>query len=899
MRAVVEEALTAFSTQTLAARTDAPARRLSFQTEAIVRRYIRPPMLIKGDKIVYNPVPHFPELTEKAVRSVEHMVPSVGRVEFLNHAMRWGGTGFVVERLSATRSLFVTNRHVAEIVARRAKDGSGVFLRSNFGVFYGMKLDFKEEVDAASDARFELKAERIRYLADLSEPDVALIEIQTRPDLSPEPLLLADWPAKDRELVATIGYPAYDDRNDLTQMREYFGDFFDVKRFSGGLVMQEPGSLILRHDCTTLGGNSGSSLISLDDKRTSTNRVVGLHFQGEFGVENAAVGVETLKRLLRDGRGSIVPGALLAGADERPDGSHEASAFAGRGGYQPAFLGENLIVPLPSFGPEIADDLARPTDALPERPFELRYTHFGIYYSVGRRAPRVAAVNIDGARAVRIKRGDDQWFFDLRIPRDIQVGQKAYADPKIDRGHMVRREDPNWAEPDEKNNATALLANDDTFHYTNSALQHSSLNQGKTLWQGLENYILDSARTEGFKACVFTGPVLRDDDPPIEPGGPQIPVEFWKIVAMPAAEGGLHATGYLLSQGDLIRDLLSTRGRSEAAEGFVLGAYRTFQVAISHIEAITGLRFDVLRSADPLADRIGLHETVAGSGVGYHPLDTLEDLVLDGRVVGRFGSVVEEEAALLALGNRIAASAAASVERDTEAPAVLGQLVDLAEREAVEPDVLARVFQEYQEIVAGARRLSEAAAPSFERLKPEYDRLYAHCEIRPEKKGEVAWHVGKLRAFEPRYRKVGDRLGIPWWFVGVTHALEASFNFNGHLHNGDPLSARTVQVPRGRPLAWNPPNDWESSAVDALTMKGYAGQSDWSLARALYRFERYNGWGYRSASINIPTPYLWSFSNHYRKGKFVRDGVYDANAVSKQCGAAVMLKALGVGSGDV
>jgi lysozyme family protein len=57
----------------------------------------------------------------------------------------------------------------------------------------------------------------------------------------------------------------------------------------------------------------------------------------------------------------------------------------------------------------------------------------------------------------------------------------------------------------------------------------------------------------------------------------------------------------------------------------------------------------------------------------------------------------------------------------------------------------------------------------------------------------------------------------------------------------------------------------------------------------LYRWEAYNG--FRSRTLhNINTPYLWSFSNHYSKGKFVADNVWDGNAVSKQCGAAVMLK---------
>jgi lysozyme family protein len=174
----------------------------------------------------------------------------------------------------------------------------------------------------------------------------------------------------------------------------------------------------------------------------------------------------------------------------------------------------------------------------------------------------------------------------------------------------------------------------------------------------------------------------------------------------------------------------------------------------------------------------------------------------------------------------------------------------------------------------------------------EYTKLLSTCTLSAGHAGEVAWIVKMLKKYQSRYEKVGKTMDIPWWFVGITHALEASFDFNSHLHNGDPLSARTVQVPKGRPKKWNPPNDWESSAVDALTYQGYAGQTDWSATRALYRFEGYNGWGYRPKGIN--SPYLWSFSTHYTKGKFTSDGHYDPNAVSKQCGAGVLMKQLGV-----
>lgn len=190
----------------------------------------------------------------------------------------------------------------------------------------------------------------------------------------------------------------------------------------------------------------------------------------------------------------------------------------------------------------------------------------------------------------------------------------------------------------------------------------------------------------------------------------------------------------------------------------------------------------------------------------------------------------------------------------------------------------------------------EATAPAYANLTKEYADLFASCTIPASKTGVVAWHRQMLLKGRTRYQEVAKATEVPWWFIGICHALEASFNFNGHLHNGDPLSRRTVQVPPGRPKVWNPPTDWLTSAVDAMVAQGYKGAADWSVTRSLYRWEAYNGWGSRGKGIH--SPYLWSFSNHYTKGKYVADHVYDPNAVSKQCGAAVMLKAL-QNAGDV
>ncbi|MGW6281329.1 DNA/RNA non-specific endonuclease [Kribbella sp. NPDC055071] len=597
------------------------------ELEAIVRRFGRPPLLVENDAVVMEALPEFAAGTDALIKGVESYVKSVGRVEFINHEMDWGGTGWVIDEPTATSRVVATNRHVAKLIAARVADGSGVFLRSPAGILYKAQLDFKEEVHSDPGAATPVQVTSIRYLADDASPDVALLRIEGEPGL-PSALPLADEEAEAEQRVALIGYPAYDSRNDKNDQARYFQGLFGVKRFAPGLVMQAlGGGQALSHDCTSLGGNSGSPLVSLENRK-----VVGLHFSGQYGVQNNAVGVGTLKRLLAGERPVVGRnrGPIEKPSDEAKDGTHAPTFFSGREGYDPSFLGKKLAAPWPGLDVDTEAELAQPSDGTAGAPFELRYTHFGVKYHRARRQPLMTAVNIDGEHSVRIKRTQDKWFADKRIPADIQLTQADYNDPQIDRGHMVRREDPNWdVAATGIDDATQLAkdANADTFHYTNAALQHSQLNQGKQLWQGLENYILDNARTKGFKACVFTGPVLRADDPELVEGL-AVPREFWKLVVMPASAGKkLHATAYLLSQGDLIRDLLEKRSRVEAVEGFVLGPYRTFQIAIADLADATGYDLTTYIPADPFGrPRIG-DESVSTREPVYAPLDSFEQII--------------------------------------------------------------------------------------------------------------------------------------------------------------------------------------------------------------------------------------------------------------------------------
>lgn len=243
-----------------------------------------------------------------------------------------------------------------------------------------------------------------------------------------------------------------------------------------------------------------------------------------------------------------------------------------------------------------------------------------------------------------------------------------------------------------------------------------------------------------------------------------------------------------------------------------------------------------------------------------------------------------------------------AIEQDAYSE-LLPRLVDLIRRSDEAGGSASDIAEAAAELLGRIQRAERSRAldllrkaPAYETVREEYRQLFDQCQILDRYKSKVDQHVDTLKAYQSRYESVGTKLSIPWYFIGVIHALEAGFNFRTHLHNGDSLKARTVQVPKGRPLVWNPPTDWESSAEDALRLENFQGQTDWSLERTLYRWELYNGFGYRSkkdaSGKPVHTPYLWSFSNQYSKGKYVHDGAWDANYVSQQCGACAMLKRL-------
>jgi endonuclease G len=276
--------------------------------------------------------------------------------------------------------------------------------------------------------------------------------------------------------------------------------------------------------------------------------------------------------------------------------------LADRTGYDPGFLGAPVPLPVPSDGARLV---------------ELAYQHFTVLLRPDRRLAAATAVAVDGERLVEVERADD-WRLDPRVPADQQADDALYRGNDLDRGHLVRRRDPVWGDEE-----TARRANEDTFFFTNAAPQHADFNQGKELWNGLEDYLLEQAAAYDRRLVVLTGPVLDPGDPLYR--GVQVPLRFWKVAAALDGDGALSATAYVLDQTPLVDDLpRSLREAQEEGQPPPLGPYRTFQVPVDDVARLTALDLGPLPAADLLPVRTA---AAPGTGGSWVPLRSLADVV--------------------------------------------------------------------------------------------------------------------------------------------------------------------------------------------------------------------------------------------------------------------------------
>ncbi len=148
---------------------------------------------------------------------------------------------------------------------------------------------------------------------------------------------------------------------------------------------------------------------------------------------------------------------------------------------------------------------------------------------------------------------------------------------------------------------------------------------------------------------------------------------------------------------------------------------------------------------------------------------------------------------------------------------------------------------------------------------------------------------------QARYEAVAAKTSIPAALVAALHWRESTGDFSTYLHQGDPLGKKAVNEPNNIPIF----HKWEEAAVHALTMKDKADNRDAlnittqtkdAASLAAYS-EMYNGMGYEGRGL--ASPYVYSGTDTYTGGKYIRDGVFSRKAKDQQLGVMTMLGSIG------
>jgi len=249
--------------------------------EAIVLLEGRPALLVKNGKFEAPP-PKWATL-EGFRDKIEAMLSSVGRIEVTGHpSLDWLGTGFLV-----APDVVMTNRHVAKEFCR----SSGASWK--FEPRMKARIDYSEEFGSHRPSEFALTD--VIGVHDVH--DLALFRVSRKNKkgtTAPAPVPIARKPKlSEGRPVFVVGFPAWDGhRNEPEPMAEIFKDIFNVKRLQPGEMRRvSKAQTLFEHDCSTLGGNSGSCVVDLE-----TQRVTGLHFSGRFLEANYAVLLSKLEK---------------------------------------------------------------------------------------------------------------------------------------------------------------------------------------------------------------------------------------------------------------------------------------------------------------------------------------------------------------------------------------------------------------------------------------------------------------------------------------------------------------------------------------------------------------------------------------------------------------------------
>jgi endonuclease G len=265
--------------------------------EAIIKQAERPAIKIQNNSFETPRTEYWKSRLEPYRAIIDTAIKSVGRIEVREHpqGFQYVGTGWLV-----TDDIIVTNRHVAQTFAFHERGKFAFQINPSVNKKVKANIDFVEEYRIDKEEQFDIVD--VLYIEPQPGSDIAFLKVRRSGDISRSVIPLATEILKEMDEISVIGYPARDSqRNPIepAKLVEIFEDIYDVKRLQPGYVMSvaeiSETVPVFTHDCSTLGGNSGS--VVLDFK---TGKAVGLHFGGIFQRENYAVPATIIEQRLND-----------------------------------------------------------------------------------------------------------------------------------------------------------------------------------------------------------------------------------------------------------------------------------------------------------------------------------------------------------------------------------------------------------------------------------------------------------------------------------------------------------------------------------------------------------------------------------------------------------------------
>lgn len=231
-------------------------------------RLLRPALLVQDDHLPPDPSLHL-SAAQRAV--IDGLLPGVAALCRAGEETGLG-TGFLIGPTT-----LLTNRHVMQALTRRREDPTPPVSPGQVLACFDLEAEGSERLPRIAVTRAD-------YPPDTGV-DLALLELASA---SPAVLPLRRAPAlvAGRPVLA-VGHPVDDARDPSPLVRALFDDRFSVKRASPGEVLGAAAGRWF-HDCSTLGGSSGSPLLDAD------GAVLGIHSGGALADRNEAVSTTAL-----------------------------------------------------------------------------------------------------------------------------------------------------------------------------------------------------------------------------------------------------------------------------------------------------------------------------------------------------------------------------------------------------------------------------------------------------------------------------------------------------------------------------------------------------------------------------------------------------------------------------